>query len=962
MAIAAMSRFRPTLSAAAIQPPGSCRFLVWLLPCLLLSQAQIVDARPALMLAGARGQLVGTTIGAIHGTVTDGTGAVLRDVAVVISSDVLIGNGGTRSGSTAQDGSYRFAALPPGDYTAVFTRDGFTPVARGGIHVGFGLAARIDVVLALARMQQQVTVAAPASGLDATSTTIAVPFDAHVLANLPNSRSMPGILAATTAVQVDRFEVGGNRAHTGIGYKAYGTAGRNRPMVEGVNVGGIFATGLPLNYGSFEDVSVLTAAHGAEWDTVGVSTHFVVKSGGNHYHGTFYGDYENSDWQAFNISEEQARGIRVGSGPTARDTNRLSNYHDINADAGGYAKPDRIWWYFSFRDQKVAQWQVNFPIAPFQAHLRSYTGKGTFRLTENQRFVAFAHAGQHHQPYLLDPGIFYESANATAARRGRGWIWKGEWNKAIGKSVSAEVLAGVFGSRRGDTPNGTAPRFEDISTAIARGGALALHEDLQRDQLTGSLSIVRDGWLGSHNLAAGGRVFRTTLERSTRGYPGDVLHLLDGEAPIEVHLFQTPSADATGLWTYGAFVKDSWRVNRRITFDLGVRFNRFRAFLPEQSHPVGRFNPGVLHYAAVPNLIDWTVLVPRIGLVFDVRGDGTTLAKFSYGRYADPPGYNFGIDFNPNAGLWREVHTWADTNGSGVWEPGEEGEIIDRTGGTAIDTLDAGLKFPLINEATAWFERQLPANVIAHTGLVWRGELQSFASQDLNRPFEAFTSAVDVPDPGPDGRLGTGDDGGVVRVYEPGAEFVDLPFLTVVRNVSGPSTSYWTWEVAADKRFDGRWSISASFDRTWNHVSVITLTPNDLINAPGGQHRSTTWVAKLFGTYAAPWDVLISPYLRHQSGEPFARTFVAELEQVIVEVTAEPIGTRRMDNVTLLDGRVEKGFHLPRGRRGAVFVDAYNLLNANPAQARVQASGPAFLRPLNIVAPRIARVGVKLSW
>jgi hypothetical protein len=256
----------------------------------------------------------------------------------------------------------------------------------------------------------------------------------------------------------------------------------------------------------------------------------------------------------------------------------------------------------------------------------------------------------------------------------------------------------------------------------------------------------------------------------------------------------------------------------------------------------------------------------------------------------------------------------------------------------------------------------LPAGIAAHTGFVWRSEPQSYASQDLNRPFEAFTNAVDVPDPGPDGRPGTGDDGAAVKFYELRPEFVDLPFVNVVRNVGGPASNYWTWEIAANRRFDRRWSFSASFDHTWNHDSVVALTPNDLINAPGGQHRSTTWTAKLYGTYAAPWDVLITPFLRHQSGGPFGRTFVAKLEHDIPEILAEPIGRRRLDNVTLLDLRVEKGIRLPKDRRAAVFVDVYNISNANPAQEIVQSSGPAFLRPLNIVGPRIARIGAKLNW
>jgi hypothetical protein len=69
-----------------------------------------------------------------------------------------------------------------------------------------------------------------------------------------------------------------------------------------------------------------------------------------------------------------------------------------------------------------------------------------------------------------------------------------------------------------------------------------------------------------------------------------------------------------------------------------------------------------------------------------------------------------------------------------------------------------------------------------------------------------------------------------------------------------------------------------------------------------------------------------------------------------------------MDNVTLVDLRVEKGFHLRSGARVAAFVDTFNLLNANPEQNINWSSGESFLRPLNIVPPRLARVGARLEW
>lgn len=78
-------------------------------------------------------------------------------------------------------------------------------------------------------------------------------------------------------------------------------------------------------------------------------------------------------------------------------------------------------------------------------------------------------------------------------------------------------------------------------------------------------------------------------------------------------------------------------------------------------------------------------------------------------------------------------------------------------------------------------------------------------------------------------------------------------------------------------------------------------------------------------------------------------------------ILAEPIGTRQQDNVALFDTRVEKIFGLGKRKLG-LFLDGYNLFNANPEANILYSSGASFLRPTNIVPPRIVRFGVKLDW
>ena len=560
-------------------------------------------------------------------------------------------------------------------------------------------------------------------------------------------------------------------------------------------------------------------------------------------------------------------------------------------------------------------------------------------------------------------------------QRGWGWVAKGEWNAVVTDRALFEVRAGEFGVDRTQDPNGTAPRFEDVGTLVVRGANRNWRETVHRPQVLGSFTWVNGRWLGSHDLKVGGQILRTTVTEAWKeAFAGNVLHVLRNGSPIEVYVFGAPSRSTSGLWTYHAYGSDAWRVNDRLSLSLGLRFDRTRLFLPAQTHPVGRFNPVAQTFAAVGNLIDWNSIAPRAGLILDVSGHGRTVVKVNYGRYWLSPGPELGFDANPNANQWWRRHTWADTNHSGVWEQSEEGRLLGSRGGLALESLDPGLEPALLDEVTASVERELPARLGVRTGIVWRSERQHWMRRNTNQPIEAFTVPVAIADPGPDGKVGTGDDGPLLAGYDLAPEFLSRPPVNIVRNVPGADSSHWTWEATATRRYSDGWSLAAGFDYTWSRDqgsgysgqgvrnNTYPLTPNDLINAgTSGQYQFGTWSAKVSGTYDGPWNVRVSPLLRHQSGQPYGRTFSTGLRYGTVRILAEPIGTRRMDNVTIVDVRVEKGFTLAGNRRVAAIVDVFNLLNANPEQ-NVSWSSGSFLRPLAIVAPRIVRIGGKLEW
>ncbi len=96
---------------------------------------------------------------------------------------------------------------------------------------------------------------------------------------------------------------------------------------------------------------------------------------------------------------------------------------------------------------------------------------------------------------------------------------------------------------------------------------------------------------------------------------------------------------------------------------------------------------------------------------------------------------------------------------------------------------------------------------------MWRLDSGHYARQNQARPFAGFGEPVVIPDPGPDGRAGTGDDGAGFAGYnlrlDPGA--VVSPPANIVRDVDGSDSRHFTWEIGAQRRTRGRWSLSAAF-------------------------------------------------------------------------------------------------------------------------------------------------------
>src|SRR5499427_9136811 len=90
----------------------------------------------------ADAQTVSLTAGAINGTVTDATKAVLPGVTVTLSGPAVMG---TPTAVTDQNGFFRLPNVAPGDYKLTFGLSGFGTITRENIHIGLGFTATVNV-------------------------------------------------------------------------------------------------------------------------------------------------------------------------------------------------------------------------------------------------------------------------------------------------------------------------------------------------------------------------------------------------------------------------------------------------------------------------------------------------------------------------------------------------------------------------------------------------------------------------------------------------------------------------------------------------------------------------------------------------------------------------------------------------------------------------------------------------
>jgi hypothetical protein len=911
--------------------------------------------------------------GSINGKVTDNSGAGLPGVSVSAASPALMG---VQTTTTNDQGLYRFPAVPPGTYALTFELTGFTTTKRESIGVTLGFTATVHIEMGVATVQEAVMVTAEAPLVDVTTTRVQQNFTLQQLQSIPNARDMWSLLAVSPAVVMSRIDVGGNRAGTQTGYTAYGYSGQTRVLVEGINTTeGTNAAGFYFDYGSFEEVFLGTAGQGAEMPNAGVQSQFLGKSGGNNFQGEVYLDYENNRMEGSNIGPDLlALGINAGS-------NEIQNYRDFNLNVGGPIQRDRMWWYASYRNQQNKVAQPNFLFdKTFDTKLWNLSGKGTYQLSRSNKLIGYYQWGQKTQPNRLPFAAYrYPSEAETLYQSSGSWIYKGEWNGTIGNNLYVESRYGDFGYYFPLVANSDGTYYRrDTGASTLLGGDQKQQLDRDRRQFTTAMTLFKDNFLrGSHSLKVGGELLlETAWDGMLQRYDGHVGHIFNNGVPQQVILDFPTALEVNGnglrdgllsvskLDHFNLFANDTYQIGRA-TLNLGVRYDRYTSHIPEQRQMAFTNGPVSIPDQVFPaqTFFVWNSVVPRAGLVYDLAGTGKTVIKVNYGLYRHNPGVNVASSANPNQAAKTITYGWNDPNGDGRYQLGEETSIASTALAGTI-AVDPNIKQPYTHEVSAFLERQFSGTIAGRVGYVYKTNDDLWATYQPLRPLEAHTQPFSFVDIGIDGVRGSSDDQTLTYFGVPTSRLAEFPVNNVIMNV--PSFGrYKTIEASIAKRTSGRWSVNAGFGYSWLHDFPNNYPNNP--NSPFDEHY-TRWDFKVAGSYDAPWDIRISPVLRHQAGANFARTLSVNAPAnsgaflSSTTVYAEAYDSQRQDNITVFDIRAEKSVALRGSMRVRLFLDVFNVTNSVAAETITVATGPSYLRPAALLAPRVARVGFRFVW
>ena len=643
----------------------------------------------------------------ITGVVRDTSGAVLPGATVEAASPVLIEK--VRSVISDANGQYRIVDLRTGTYSVTFTLPGFATVRREGIELSGTFVATVNADLRVGELQETVTVTGESPIVDVQSTKQQQILDRDALGAIPSSRNINGIQALIPGANMAGDDGGINGSmQGGTTYVHGGRPNDSRIYADGINMGWAGTGGgggqMPQVASAQEVVMTISGGLG-EAETSGLIFNAIPREGSNRFSGQFNYSGSNDSLQGSNYTEAlQQAGLRAPF--------KLLSVYDVSGMYGGRIVPDKLWFYGTYRQvggertvpgmfkNKNAgnpnSWVVDFDRTQqaFNNSLeRQATIRFTWQATPRNKFN-FHWAEQYNDANYGDGGGAGVPPTTPEASSRVLYIPSRQphatWQSPITSKLLAEAGWGMYEARyrfgmRNDSSFNRAmiQRLEQTGEpgCAARGDCVpGLLSRMPRapgqggftHSLIGNLAALRASLTyvtGSHNMKFGYQGGFGNPSQTYQNFTQVVQVRTNLGVPNQ--LLQTISVGPDTKYTRNLipinfFAQDQW-TRDRLTLQGGIRFDSLFSNYPDQGigGPGWPYAPQELFFPAgsTPGY-EWKDISPRVGVAYDLFGNGKTALRFNVGKYLEAiTASNNDLDMNPLIRTaTNSTRGWTDTD------------------------------------------------------------------------------------------------------------------------------------------------------------------------------------------------------------------------------------------------------------------------------------------------------------